>query len=252
MLISLDGAAFGYGDNLIFGGVTFALNEGERTGLIGANGEGKTTLIKLMLGELEADAGEVRKKNGLKCGYLEQNGGYTSGNTVFNEMRAVFKEEFSALEKFSALSAELSNTPVGSKEYTALCAKIEALEKYVSAHDCYNAEVKIKTVLNGLGFSEMYERVVDTMSGGEKTRLKLARLLLEQPDLLILDEPTNHLDLESITSLNNGLTAFKGCMLLTSHDQELMNTVCNRIIVIDKTKVYDKNTTFDEYVENAN
>lgn len=237
MLISLDGAAFGYGDNLIFGGVTFAINEGERVGLIGANGEGKTTLIKLMLGELETDAGEVRKKNGLKCGYLEQNGGYTSGNTVFGEMRAVFEEEFSALEKLSAFSAELSNTPVGSREYTALCAKIEALEKYVSAHDCYNAEVKIKTVLNGLGFSDMYERVVDTMSGGEKTRLKLARLLLEQPDLLVLDEPTNHLDIPTLFWLEEYLHTFRGAIFVVSHDRYFLDKTVTRILEIENKKL---------------
>ncbi|MDE6104262.1 MAG: ATP-binding cassette domain-containing protein, partial [Clostridia bacterium] len=163
MLISLDGAAFGYGDNLIFENVSFSLNEGERTGLIGANGEGKTTLIKLILGELEADAGTVFKKNGLKIGYLEQNGGYTSGNTVYNEMLAVFKQDFEAIEKLSSLSSQLSVTDVKSRDYSSLCAKIESLEKFLSARDSYNAEVKIKTVLNGLGFSDMYERVIDTM-----------------------------------------------------------------------------------------
>ena len=89
------------------------------------------------------------------------------------------------------------------------------------------------------------------LSGGEKVRCMLAKMMLEGGNFLIFDEPTNHLDLESITSLNNGLTAFKGCMLLTSHDQELMNTVCNRIIVLDGTKVYDKSITFDEYLDAA-
>ena len=116
MLVSLENVAFGYGGNLIFSGVTFAINEGERVGLIGANGEGKTTLIKLISGELEAEQGAVIKKNGLKIGYLEQNGGYLSGNTVYGEMREVFKEELSAVEKLSSLSAQISQTPYPSRE----------------------------------------------------------------------------------------------------------------------------------------
>ena len=148
MLFNLDGVTFGYGGNLIFEGVSFAVNEGERVGLIGANGGGKTTLIKLILGELEADAGTVTKKNGLKIGYLEQNGGYVSGNTVYGEMLEIFSEELSAVQKLSSLSSQLSSTPYPGKEYDVLSAKIESLNKYISAKDCFGVDVKIKTVLN--------------------------------------------------------------------------------------------------------
>ncbi len=247
MLISLDNAAFGYGDNLIFGGVTFAVNEGERVGLIGANGEGKTTLIKLMLGMLEADDGAVRRKNGLKCGYLEQNGGYTSGNTVINEMRAIFADDFAALEKLSSLASMLSVTPVGGREYFELCAKIENTEKFVSARDSYNAEIRIKTVLNGLGFSDMYDRVVDTMSGGEKTRLKLARLLLEQPDLLVLDEPTNHLDISTLFWLEEYLQSFGGAIFVVSHDRYFLDRTVSRIIEIENKKTLSFSGNYSKY-----
>ena len=152
MLVTLQNTAFSYGDNLIFEKVSFAINENERIGLIGANGEGKTTLIKLILGELEADEGSIARKNGLKIGYLEQNGGYESGNSVYAEMLEIFKEELGAVQKLASLSAELSNTPYPSHEYDVLSAKIESLNKFISAHDCYDVEVKIKTVLNGMGF----------------------------------------------------------------------------------------------------
>ena len=247
MLISLDNATFGYGDNLIFGGVTFAVNEGERVGLIGANGEGKTTLIKLMLGMLEADDGAVRRKNGLKCGYLEQNGGYTSGNTVIDEMRAIFAEDFAELEKLSSLASLLSVTPVGGREYFELCAKIENTEKFVSARDSYNAEIRIKTVLNGLGFSDMYDRVVDTMSGGEKTRLKLARLLLEQPDLLVLDEPTNHLDISTLFWLEEYLQSFGGAIFVVSHDRYFLDRTVSRIIEIENKKTLSFSGNYSKY-----
>ena len=247
MLVTLDNVAFGYGDNLIFEKVSFAVNEGERVGLIGANGEGKTTLIKLILGELEADEGTVAAKNGLKIGYLEQNGGYESGNTVYTEMLEIFKEELGAVEKLTKLSSELSQTPFPSHEYDVLSAKIESLNKFIAAHDCYDTEVKIKTVLNGMGFADMYERVIDTLSGGEKTRLKLARLLLERPDLLILDEPTNHLDITTLFWLEDYLQGFKGAILVVSHDRYFLDRTVSRILEIENKRLTSFAGNYSKY-----
>ena len=247
MLVSLENVAFGYGGNLIFSGVTFAINEGERVGLIGANGEGKTTLIKLISGELEAEQGAVIKKNGLKIGYLEQNGGYLSGNTVYGEMREVFKEELSAVEKLSSLSAQISQTPYPSREYDALSAKMQSLHKFLSARDCFDVDVKIKTVLNGMGFSEMYGRVIDTMSGGEKTRLKLARLLLENPDLLILDEPTNHLDITTLFWLEEYLKSYKGGIFVVSHDRYFLDKTVGRILEIENKRLTSFSGNYTKY-----
>ncbi len=247
MLVTLDSVAFGYAGNLIFQDVSFAVNEGEHVGLIGANGEGKTTLIKLILGELEAESGSVIKKNGLKIGYLEQNGGYSSGNTVYSEMLDVFKEELGALEKLSSLSDELSKTAFPSREYDALSAKLESLNKYICARDCFNVEVKIKTVLNGMGFSAMYERVIDTMSGGEKTRLKLARLLLENPDMLILDEPTNHLDISTLFWLEDYLQTFGGGVFVVSHDRYFLDKITSRILEIENKKLTSFSGNYSKY-----
>lgn len=233
MLITFSSVAFGYGDNLIFSRVNFAVNEGERVGLVGENGAGKTTLIKLLLGELAADEGEVIKKNGIRIGYLEQNGGYESGNTVMGEMREVFSEELSAVEKLSALSEELAACEYGGKEYARISARIEALNKYVASRDCYNVEVKIKTVLNGMGFESFYDRNIDTMSGGEKTRLKLARLLLEEPDLLVLDEPTNHLDVKTLYWLEDYIAEFKGAVFVVSHDRYFLDRVVGKVVEIE-------------------
>ena len=165
MLISLENASFSYGDNLIFGGVSFTVNEGERVGLIGANGEGKTTLIKLILGELYPDRGSIIKKNGARIGYLEQNGGYSSGNTVYGEMLEVFGKELSAIEKLEALSAKLAAVDPLTPEYAALSAQIESLNGFIASRDCYNIQVRIKTVLNGMGFADKYGQSVETMSG---------------------------------------------------------------------------------------
>ncbi|MCM1545977.1 MAG: ABC-F family ATP-binding cassette domain-containing protein [Clostridiales bacterium] len=237
MLISLSSVGFGYGDNLIIQGVAFAVNEGERVGLVGDNGAGKTTLIKLMLGRLLPDSGEVIKKNGVRIGYLEQNGGYESGNTVYAEMRAVFGEEIAAVERLASLNAELVDCEYGGKEYKILSAKIEALNKFVASRDCYNVDVKIKTVLNGMGFENFYDRVIDTMSGGEKTRLRLARLLLESPDLLVLDEPTNHLDVKTLYWLEDYLSAFRGAVFVVSHDRYFLDRTVTKILEIENKRL---------------
>lgn len=247
MLVTLENVAFDYGGNLIFENVNFTLNEGERVALIGANGEGKTTLIKVILGELEGTAGTVIKKNGLKIGYLEQNGGYTSGNTVYSEMLEVFKEEISAVEKLSTISYELSKTPYPGHEYDVLSAKMQSLQKYISARDCYDVQVKIKSVLNGMGFSTMYERVIDSMSGGEKTRLKLARLLLENPDLLILDEPTNHLDISTLFWLEEYLQSFKGAIFVVSHDRYFLDKTVGRILEIENKHLTSFSGNYSKY-----
>lgn len=237
MLVNLSGVAFAYGDNCIFGGVDFAVNEGERLGLIGGNGEGKTTLIKLMLGQLTPTYGTVTVKNGAKIGYLEQNGGYRSGATVYEEMREVFKEDFAAVGRVGELSARLAACDFDSREYNVLSAKLEAVQKFVAARDSYNVDVKIKTVLNGMGFEAFYDRVIDTMSGGEKTRLKLARLLLESPDLLILDEPTNHLDIQTLYWLEDYLAGYKGAVFVVSHDRYFLDRVISKTLEIENKKL---------------
>ncbi len=247
MLISLENASFSYGDNLIFGGVSFAVNEGERVGLIGANGEGKTTLIKLILGELYPDRGSIIKKNGARIGYLEQNGGYSSGNTVYGEMLEVFGKELSAIEKLEALSAKLAAVDPLTPEYAALSAQIESLNGFIASRDCYNIQVRIKTVLNGMGFADKYGQSVETMSGGEKTRLKLARLLLEQPDLLILDEPTNHLDVNTLFWLEDYLSSFKGGLLVVSHDRYFLDKLTSRILEIENKKVLSFTGNYSKY-----
>lgn len=247
MLINVDGVGFSYGGNLIFSGVSFSVHEGERVGLVGANGEGKTTLIKLVLGELPPDYGAVTLKNDIKIGYLEQNGGYSSGNTVYGEMLEIFKEQTAALEKLDSLSLRLCECDYGTRGFLDISSKIERLNAYIASHDCYNIDVKIKTVLNGMGFSGVYDQIVDSMSGGEKTRLKLARLLLEEPDLLILDEPTNHLDIRTMFWLEEYLSAFKGGILTVSHDRYFLDRLCSRMLEIENGKLMSFSGNYSKY-----
>lgn len=247
MLIDFSSVGFGYGDNLIFSDVTFAVDEGDRIGLVGENGAGKTTLIKLMLGELTKDEGVISRKLGLRLGYLEQNGGYDGQGTVYDEMRAVFKEELAAVERLEEFSKKLAECEYGSAEYSVLSAKVEAAQKYVAANDCYGVDVKIKTVLNGMGFADFYGRTISGMSGGEKTRLKLARLLLEEPDLLVLDEPTNHLDIKTLFWLEGYLSSFKGAIFVVSHDRYFLDKTVSSILEIENKRLSSFKGNYTKY-----
>jgi len=237
MLISADNLNFGFNGGSLLENVCFALSEGERIGLIGANGEGKTTLIRLILSELEPESGVLFKKNGIRIGYLAQNGGYDSSNTVFEEMREIFREDIRAVAALRETEEKISLCEESSIEYRTLSAKYESLNKQIAARDSYNYEVKIRTVLNGMGFESVYDQPISTMSGGEKTRLKLCRLLLEDPELLILDEPTNHLDMKTLFWLEDYLSTYKGAILTVSHDRYFLDKLVTQIYEIENKKL---------------
>ena len=237
MLISADNLNFGFNGGSLLENITFSLNEGERVGLIGGNGEGKTTLIRLILAELDADSGTLFRKNGIRIGYLAQNGGYDSANTVFEEMREIFLEDIRAIDALRDVEKSISQTDENAAEYRALSARYEALNKKIAARDSYNFEVRIRTVLNGMGFENAYAQPICTMSGGEKTRLKLCRLLLESPELLILDEPTNHLDMKTLFWLEDYLSSFKGAILTVSHDRYFLDKLVTQIYELENKKL---------------
>ncbi len=237
MLIAADNLQFGFNGESLLENITFSLNEGDRVGLIGGNGEGKTTLIRLLLGELEGESGVLFRKNGARIGYLAQNGGYDSDNTVFEEMREIFEGDIRAIESLRVIEEKIATQDEHSDEYRVLSAKYEALNKQIAAHDSYHFEVRIRTVLNGMGFESVYDQPISTMSGGEKTRLKLCRLLLEEPELLILDEPTNHLDVKTLFWLEDYLSAFKGAILTVSHDRYFLDKLVTQIYELEKKKL---------------
>ena len=237
MLISADNLSFGFNGGSLLENVCFSLNEGDRVGLIGGNGEGKTTLIRLILGELEGESGTLFRKNGIRIGYLAQTGGYDSANTVFEEMRSIFIADIRAMESLRETEEKIAQTPENTIEYRALAQRYESLNKQIAARDSYNFEVKIRTVLNGMGFESVYDQPICTMSGGEKTRLKLCRLLLEEPELLILDEPTNHLDMKTLFWLEEYLSTFKGALLTVSHDRYFLDKLVGFIYELENKKL---------------
>lgn len=247
MLLNAENVTFGYDDKIILDKVSFTVNEGERIGFIGANGEGKTTLLRILTGQLIPDAGAVYKKSGLKWGYLEQNGGFESDGTVYGEMRAVFSDVFGAMDKLRETEKALSLAPFGSDEYRRLAAAYEGLEKRIAAADGYNADVKIRTVLGGMGFEKAYGQKISTMSGGEKTRLKLCRLLLEEPEILFLDEPTNHLDVKTLFWLEDYLSSYKGAIFAVSHDRYFLDRTANKIFELENRRIFSYRGNYSKY-----
>lgn len=237
MLITAENVFFGYAGETLLNDVCFVLNDGARVGLTGGNGEGKTTLLRLILGELCPDSGKIIKKNGIRIGYLPQNGGYDSEATAYEEMLNVFAEDRRLLDALTQTEKEIAQCAPNDKKYEELSAKYESLTRRVAARNSYEYEVRVKTVLNGMGFAKRYEQKISTMSGGEKTRLKLCRLLLEEPELLILDEPTNHLDLKTIFFLEEYLSAYKGALFLVSHDRFFLDRTVQNVFEIENKKL---------------
>ena len=247
MLISCENVRFGYDDKIILDDVCFTLSEGERVGLIGPNGEGKTTLIRLLAGALEPDAGKIVKKSGLRIGWLEQNGGLESDKTVYAEMQSVFAPVYKAMDEQRGIGARLAQVEEGSREAQALAARYEQLEKQIAAADGYNAEVRIRTVLGGMGFADRLEQRICTMSGGEKTRLKLCRLLLEQPEILFLDEPTNHLDVSTMYWLEEYLKSYRGAIFTVSHDRFFLDAAVGKILELENCRVRAFRGNYSKY-----
>ena len=237
MIIDLQNAGKYFGAEQILTEINFKIEDTDRIGLIGSNGAGKTTLLNLITGKLTADEGEVIRSN-KTIGYLEQNSGLTGGKTILNEMREVFSDLFDIEKQLKDLYNDMSATNPDSEDYRILASKYARLQTVFEQKDGYNIDVKINTVLNGMGFlNKDRSIIVDTLSGGEKTRLAICKLLLTAPDLLILDEPTNHLDFKTLMWLEEYLSTYKGALLMVSHDRYFLDKCVDSIAEIYKGKL---------------
>ena len=211
----------------ILDGITFQIDTGERVGLLGKNGAGKTTLFRILTGELDYDAGEVSIASGRRLGLISQIPVYPEGYTVEDVLKSAFSRMQRMEDEMNALSQQMASGDESEetlRRYGELSAKFEGLGGY-------DTETPINKVANGLSIPpEMRERLFDTLSGGEKTRVNLGRLILEDTDILLLDEPTNHLDLHAIEWLEQYLSTFKGTVVAISHDRYFLDRTITRVI----------------------
>ena len=230
--------------------INFTVEDREAVGLIGINGCGKSTLLNIITGSEGFDKtpeglGSVNIAGKASIGFLRQNSGLNSELTIGEEMKNAFAPLLETLDKMKVLEKKMAdggNIDSISHEYAELSS-------YFEARDGYRIDVKIKQVLNGMGFgSTPTDRVISTLSGGEKTRLALAKLLLEEPNLLILDEPTNHLDFETLMWLEDYLKGYKGAIIIVSHDRYFLNKVCTRICEIEQGRLTSYRGDYSSYL----
>ncbi|NLZ46924.1 MAG: ATP-binding cassette domain-containing protein [Clostridiales bacterium] len=233
MVLNIESLNKYYNGEVLFKDINATIEDNDRIGLIGRNGCGKSTLLKIIMGMEEFDKtiegkGAVNISNNVTVGFLQQNSGLDNYNTIGCEIKKPFDELYEILEQMKDLEQRISFAK--DDVLADLTDEYAKLASYYEAKDGYIIDVKINTILNGMGFADKgRDRVIHSLSGGEKTRLAMAKLLLEEPNLLILDEPTNHLDFQTLMWLEDYLKSYKGAILIVSHDRYFLNKLCNKI-----------------------
>ena len=231
-----------FGGNVVLKDVNLTLQDHQRMGLVGVNGCGKTTLLRILAGRETADDGSVSLMKGLRVGYMEQQYAAGENTTVFEELRAVYAPVFAMEEKLRALEGQMAEAD--EETLRRLGDTYARLNDQFEKADGYAWRSLIQGVLSGLGFSrEQYDQPARLLSGGELTRLCLAKLLLQKPDLLLLDEPTNHLDLAALDWLEKYLQEYQGTLLGVSHDRYFLDRVCTHVteLLLGTAEQYDGN-----------
>ncbi|WP_404803383.1 ABC-F family ATP-binding cassette domain-containing protein [Mammaliicoccus sciuri] len=243
ILLQINKLEKSYDGEVIFSDVDFEVKTGERIAIVGRNGAGKTTLMKIIAGVESYDEGNISKGKQVTMGYLTQQMTLDSYDTVMNEMKKPFKDVINIEDKMNTLTDWLSIHADAYEQdlYKEKLSQYEALSNQYELMDGYNYESKIKTVLTGLDFKESdFDRQIQSFSGGQKTRLSMAQMLLSEPDLLLLDEPTNHLDMDTTEWLENYLTHFKGAIVIISHDRYFLDKIVNQVydVALGSVKKY--------------
>jgi ATP-binding cassette subfamily F protein 3 len=248
-MIQLQDLTKSFGDRVLFDHVTWQITDRERVGLCGPNGAGKTTLLRMMAGLDEPDSGAVLKPAALTVGYLPQDGLSHSGRTVFDEAASAFGSLLAMKAEMHALEERLGDAAIPETEHEQMLVRYADLQEQFRHGDGYSIEIKVATVLQGLGFKTSdLGRPSDTFSGGWQMRLALAKLLLGQPNLLLLDEPTNHLDLEARNWLEEYLNGYPHAVILVSHDRFFLDAVVTRIADLTLRTLTDYVGTYSDYL----
>jgi ATP-binding cassette subfamily F protein 3 len=248
-MIQLSSAGKRYGHKLLFENADWLITPKDRVGLVGANGTGKSTLLKILGGFESLDYGSISTAKGISAGYLPQDGLSLAGRSVFAECMSVFDDLRGLEREMEELTRRMSEVNHSSAEYTQIADRYHRIEHEFLTRDGYSIDSRVGTVLDGLGFSkEDWNRQTEEFSGGWQMRLALAKLLLQQPNLLLLDEPTNHLDLEARNWLEDYLSHYPNAFVLISHDRYFLDVTVNKIVEIWNKRVHFYSGNYDKYL----
>ena len=239
-----------YGVVPVLTDVSFHINKGDRIGIVGVNGAGKTTLLNILSGRLACDSGDFFVPGNTRIGYLRQSDNFSSEKTVYEEMISIFREVINLEEALGALSHEISEKSQKGENVEALLHQYDEMSEEFKNRNGYGYKSEIMGILNSMAFPEDYHhKKISTLSGGERTRLALASLLLKKPDLLLLDEPTNHLDIGTLKWLEQYLKAYSGTIVLISHDRYFLDQTVNRIFEVENHKLFTYEGSYSAFAE---
>jgi len=248
-MIQLTAAGKRFGPKVLFQDLDWLITPHDRVGLVGANGTGKSTLLKILAGLDSLDYGAITQQRGIQCGYLPQDGLSLSGRTVFAECLSVFSHVHQMQREQEELAHRLSVVDHASPEYAQISERFHRIQAEIQARDGYTIEAEVGTVLNGLGFrKEDWERRTEEFSGGWQMRIALAKLLLQKPNLLLLDEPTNHLDLETRNWLEQYLAQYPNAYVLISHDRYFLDVTVRKTAEIWNKQVFFYSGNYEKYL----
>ncbi len=240
-----------FSGEVLFEQIQMEIQEKSRIALVGRNGAGKSTLLKIIAGIEEPDVGGIAKSRGIRIGYLAQNTGLTTSKTIYKEMLDAFSEVLQIEKRMHELEAQISDPAIHehAQIYERTLTEYDRLQQEYQEKNGYGYEAEIRSVLAGFRFDESYyQQEISTLSGGQKTRLALAKLLLEKPDLLILDEPTNHLDIDTLAWLENYLQNYPGALLIVSHDRYFLDKVVSEVYELSRHVMHYYKGNYTKYL----
>lgn len=245
MILALNNISKSFGVDIILENITFNIEDGEKVAIVGVNGAGKSTLFKIITGELSSDSGEVVMPKGTAVGYFSQNLEIDSTKTIYAELLTVFEPVIALESKLRDMESKMAE--LSGEELSELMKSYDALSLELEKKNGYEYESRLRGVIKGLGFSEEESsQVIHELSGGEKTRVALGKLLLSEPDVLLLDEPTNHLDIDALNWLEDYLKGYKGAVITVSHDRFFLDRVAQKVIELEnrKSKIFYGNYSY--------
>src|ERR1043165_2187489 len=249
-MISAVNISLAYGSRELFDEVSFMVSPHDRIGLVGSNGTGKTTLLKILVGIEQSDSGQIEKAKYVNVGYLPQEGMHAEGRTLYKEVESVFGDVVELQARIEDVHRQMEESlNQESEEFNELIEIYGELHHRLEDSDAFRMEAKIEKVLKGLGFEQSdFDRETSEFSGGWQMRIALAKLLLMQPSLLLLDEPTNHLDLDSLTWLEEYLRSYEGAVMIVSHDRRFLNEMTKKTYELSLSHLTEYAGNYSYYV----